>query len=349
MLLVSQPSKAEFVRLKEDQTQSCSLQLTEAKNIKHQCFITTDESSPLEFWKPRLSFHFGKISESDFISLKNIYSGWSRSQTAVSYDPNKSYQLIDFLPPLIQALNDHRFIPEEKILEQHEVDFFAELYPSQTEFKKYLYMNCWGLIYEVLRAAKQSSAKPMLFMGQGSLMLEQLRQNSELLLTLQEPIEFPIPGRLTKPGDIILVMHKSSAGYDYLDHIAIAIDDGIYFEKAGTGEHVPIRIIDETTLRKIWPPGVFYYELRRTHQNSIFPHPQEIFSLNSELIKEQLFRETQIPLNINKNISLTWDIESENLSAISWFYMLDISPLLRDQTRKARLTENFYQPLLIDE
>ncbi len=91
MLLVSQPTKAEFVRLREDQTQSCSLQLTEAKNIEHQCLITTDETSPLEFWKPRLSFHFGKISQSDFIYLKNIYSGWSITPTAVSYDRDKSY------------------------------------------------------------------------------------------------------------------------------------------------------------------------------------------------------------------------------------------------------------------
>ena len=346
--MVSQPSKAEFVRLREDQTQSCSLQLTEAKKIEHQCLITIDETSPLEFWKPRLSFHFGKISESDFISLKNIYSGWSRTQTAISYDPDKSYQLIDFLPPLIQALNAHRFIPEAKTIKQEDEDFVARLSTPETEFIKYLYMNCWGLVYEVLRAAKHSQAKPALFMAQGSLMLEQLRQNSELLLTLQEPVEFPIPGSLTRPGDIILVMHKSSAGYKYLDHIAIAIDDGIYFEKAGTGEHVPIRLIDEDTLRQIWPPGVFYYELRRLDQNAVLPHPREIFSLNAPQIKEQFFPGTTIPPNISKNTSLTWDIESKNSSSISWFYMIDLAPLLRDKTRKARLTDNLYQPLLID-
>ena len=248
----------------------------------------------------------------------------------------------------IQALNDHRFIPEVKTIKQQDENFVARLSTPETEFIKYLYMNCWGLVYEVLRAAKHSQAKPALFMAQGSLMLEQLRQNSELLLTLQEPVEFPIPGNLTRPGDIILVMHKSSAGYEYLDHIAIAIDDGIYFEKAGTGEDVPIRIIDEETLVKIWPPGVFRYELRRLHQNASLPHPKEIFSLNSSAIKEQFFPLAEIPLNMSEDTSITWDVESKNLSSISWFHMIDISPLLRDDAEKARLTDNLYQPILIE-
>ena len=347
-LLMPKNAKAEFVRLKEDQTKSCSIQLSEASNIEHQCLVTTDESSPLEFWKNRLSFDFGKISEQDFIFLKDTYSGWSNSQSAVSYDKNKSYQLIDFLPPLIQALNGHRFIPEETALKNEDWDFWEHLSDSPNDLKKYLYMNCWGLVYEVLRAAKHSQAEPTIFMAQASLMLAQLRNNSDILLSLQEPSEFPIPGALSKPGDIILVMHKSSAGYEYLDHIVIAIDDGIYFEKAGTGEDVPIRIIDEETLVKIWPPGVFYYELRRLHQNASLPHPKEVFSLNSSAIKEQFFPLAEIPLNMSEDTSITWDVESKNLSSISWFHMIDISPLSRDDTEKARLTDKLYQPLLMD-
>ncbi len=348
LLLIPKTSKAEFVRLKDDQTESCSFQLFEARNIKHQCLVTTDESSPLEFWKNRLSFDFGKISEENFIYLKNTYSGWSSSQTTVSYDKNKSYQLIDFLPPLIQALNGHRFIPEETTLKNEDENFLKLVSSSPDELKKYLYMNCWGLVYEVLRAAKHAQAEPTIFMAQASLMLTQLRNNSDMLLTLQEPSEFPIPRSLSEPGDMILVMHKSSAGYEYLDHIAIAIDDGIYFEKAGTGEDVPIRIIDEATLVKIWPPGVFYYELRRPHQDASLPHPQEIFSLKSPEIREQFVTLEKILLNISDETSVTWDVEIKSLSSISWFHMIDISPLSRDDTEKARLIDNLYQPILIE-
>ena len=340
-------SQAEFVLLKNDQTQSCFLQLFEARKIPHQCQVTKDESSPLEVWQNRLSFHFGQISEQDFIFLKNTYSGWSQSQTSINYEPNKSYQLVDFLPPLIQALNGHRFIPEETV-QAGQDGYFGELLSSpQTDLKKYLYMNCWGIVYEVLRAAVNSQAQPSLFMAQGSVMLEQIRNTSYKLLALQEPSEFPIPGILSKPGDVILIMHKSSAGYEYLDHTVIVIDDGVYFEKAGTGEDVPLRIIDRETLLRIWPPGVFRYELRRLHQNALLPHPQEIFSLNSSEIKSQLFPLVEIPLNLSRNTSITWDIESKSLSSISWFYMIDIS-LSRDNIGKARLTEKLYQPLLMD-
>ncbi len=348
-LLMPKTAKGEFVPLKDDRTQSCSLQLFAARKIPHQCQVTTDESSPLEVWKNRLSFHFGKISESDFIFLKNTYSGWSQSQSSVSYDPNKSYQLVDFLPPLIQALNGHRFIPEETKLKSQDWYFLKLVYSAQADLKKYLYLNCWGLVYEVLRAAKNSQAEASIFMAQSSIMLSQIRNNSELLLTKQEPSEFPIPGALTQPGDIILIMHKSLTGYEYLDHIAIAIDDGIYFEKAGTGADVPIRMIDEVTLLQIWPPGVFRYELRRLHQNALLPHPKDIFGLNSPFVKEQLFPLTEIPSNISQDTTMMWDIESKSLSSISWFYMIDLPPLSRDNTGKARLTEKLYQPLLKDK
>ncbi len=347
-LLMPQTSQAEFVLLKNDQTQSCSLQLFEARKIPHQCQVTNDESSPLEVWKNRLSFHFGQISEQDFIFLKNTYSGWSQSQTSVNYEPNKSYQLLDFLPPLIQALNGHRFIPEETVQASQNSYLGKLLSSSQKNLKKYLYINCWGLVYEVLRAAINSQAQPSIFLAQGSVMLEQIRNNSYKLLALQEPSEFPIPGILTKPGDIILITHKSSAGYEYLDHTVIVIDDGVYFEKAGTGEDVPIRIIDRETLLRIWPPGVFRYELRRLHQNASLPHPEEIFSLDSSEIKLQFFPLVEIPLNMRKNTSITWDIESKSLSSISWFYMIDIS-LSRDNAGKARLPEKLYQPFLIDK
>ena len=348
LLLIPQASKAEFVRLKNDRTTSCSLELQKALKIPHQCQIITDRSSPLEVWKNRISFNFGKISEQDFIFLKNTYSGWSRSQSYVVYDRNKSYQLIDFLPPLIQAFNGHRFIPEETVIKHQDKAFFELFSPNKSNLKKYLYMNCWGLVYEVLRAAKNSQAKPVIFMAQADLMLSQLRSYSKKILTVTEPSEFPLPGELTKPGDIIAILHTSSTGYEYLDHIAIVIDDGIYFEKAGVGEDVPIRIIDEKTLIKIWPPGVFRYELRRLDRNALLPHPKDIFGLNSSQIKEDFFRSAKIPLNISKDTTIMWDMENKILSSITWFYTLDISPLSIDKTGKTRLTEKLYQPLLID-
>ncbi|MGK7896534.1 MAG: hypothetical protein AB4372_23670, partial [Xenococcus sp. (in: cyanobacteria)] len=118
-------------------------------------------------------------------------------------------------------------------------------------------------------------------------------------------------------------------------------------EKAGTGEDVPIRIIDQETLLRIWQPGIFRYELRRLHQDALLPHPKEIFSLDSSEIKSQLFPGDEISLNTTKNTTITWDLESKSLSSISWFYLRDIS-LSRDSTGKGKLAQELYQPLLTD-
>ena len=221
LFLFPKPSSSEFVPLRKDETKSCKIALSEAKDISHQCQVIIDRNNPLEVWQEKLSFHFGTVSPQEFERLKNIYSGWSNSKTTVSYDKNKSYKLIDFLPPTIQALDSHRFIPESTEIK------------DKDKYIKSLYMNCWGLIYEILRAAKNPLAKPAIFMGQGSIMLDLLRENSHSLVTLKEPEDFPISNNTNQPGDIILIMHKSFTGYEYLDHIAIAIDDGVYFEKAG--------------------------------------------------------------------------------------------------------------------
>lgn len=336
---------AEFVRLKDDEVKLCSFKLAEARNIPYKCKVIRDRTLPLEIWQNRLSFEFGKIIQEDFIFLKKTYGGWSRSKSNVIYDPNKSYQLLDFLPPLIQALNGHRFIPEARELNKKEKNFFKLAF-QQSNLKKYLYMNCWGLVYEVLRGAKNNQAQPVMFMGQSSILLSEIRDNSHSLGTWLEPNHLPILGSLTKPGDIILILHTSRTGYEYLDHIAIMIDDGIYFEKAGVGENVPIRLIDEETLQKIWPIGVFRYELRRLYYHALLPEPKAIFNLNSLPIKELFFPKIEIPFNISSKSSIMWDIEDKSLGSIALFESQTLPPLLIGNNSKAQLRKELYRPIL---
>lgn len=326
LAFLPQPALSEFVSIQKHKTRSCKIKLSAVINIPHTCTEIIDQDNPLEVWQNQLSFDFGRISRPEFNQLQKIYSGWSRSESSVYYDQNKSYKLIDFLPPIIQALNSHRFIPE-------------------SANGKQLYMNCWGLIYEILRAAKDPEAKPAIFMAQGSMMLDLLRDQSNPVITLLEPEDFPISKNITQPGDILLAMHKSSTGKEYLDHIAIAIDDGVYFEKAGTGADVPIRIIDEVTLRKIWQPGVFNYELRRLKPDAVFPHPQDIFSLNSSEIKRK-FPLTSAVLNNSKNITVMWEEEQQETTTSSWFHLIDRLPLNIDMTGMARLKPESYSLFL---
>lgn len=288
----------------------------------------------MEVWQDRLVFDFGKLSLFEFQQLKYAYGGAYQSKSLVTYNRDRSYQLIDFLPPIIQVLNNHRFIPESTVVK----------FPAKT-LSKQLYMNCWGVVYEILRAAQDPLAKPALFMGQGSIMLNLLRDNSQQLLSFNEP-EFSIPDTITQPWDVILVMHTSSTGYQYLDHIAIAIDDGIYFEKAGTGADVPIRIIDEATLRQIWQPGVFNYEIRRLKPEAIFPHPQTVFGLNAPEIQQEFTAFKQLPANIGNDTSIMWSEEEKVMSTSSFFHLIPIASTFLDFQGREKLSLKLYQPLL---
>lgn len=356
LFLIPKTSKAEFVKLREDQIQPCKIKLSQAKKIPHQCQIITDKSSPLAVWQNRLDFNFGQISPADFDYLKKTYSQWSNSETAVVYSPNQSYQLSDFLPPLIQALNGHRFIPEATKFNQEDIALYQLLLSQDKQSssceqiscypKKSLYMNCWGVVYEILRLAQNAHAKPTIFMAQSSIMLNHLRDNSRQLMTWQKPADFLIANQFTRTGDIILISHQSQAGYEYLDHIAIAIDEGIYFEKAGIGEDVPIRIIDEATLQQTWHPEVFRYELRRLNDNAILPHPQEIFTLNSPKIKTEIFPSTEKLSDNAQQTTVSWEIESQTLSSTAWFHLVEIYPLHKDDHSKAQLNQQLYQPIL---
>ena len=316
---------AEFAKLREDKVDRCDHELASIKDISYQCQVISDRSNSLEIWQNRLSFQFGQISRSQFNRLKNIYSGGRKTKSAVAYNSQTSYQLTDFLPPTIQALNHHRFIPE-----------------VAGDENKQLYMNCWGLIYEVLREAIDVRSQPVIFMGQGSLMLDLLRDNSYNLATLSEP-EDKLAKSLVKPGDIILVLHKSSSGHEYLDHVAMAIDEGIYFEKAGTGAEVPIRITDETTIRQIWQPGVFSYEVRRLRENAVLPHPQAIFSLNSTTVRQE-FKQLDITSDPN-NTTIMWSEEEKDLATSSLFHLVNPLLLSIGDRGRAELPAYLYQPI----
>ncbi len=356
-LVIPKVARAEFVPLRSDRTETCELKLTEVTEIPHQCLVIKDLSKPLEVWQSRLAFDFGQLSQTDFKKLQTIYGGWNHQKSRVTYHPQQSYQLIDFLPPLVQALNSHHFIPEVnelKLDQQQNYHSFGDAKKSAgkpLEIKPSLYLNCWGITYEIWRAATQPNSKPTLFMAQSSLMLEQIQLNSIKIFSLEQSGQSVIPGLITQPGDLVLIWHRSKSGNIYLDHTAIAVADGVYFEKAGTGADVPIRLIDQATLLKIWSPGVFNYEIRRLKKTGQLPEPRKVFNIEAPKIKSKFAELKNASPEINQNLSIAWDLESKdwnlkNLQTISWFHFIDLESLTIDNRGRAKLSEQVYQPLL---
>jgi hypothetical protein len=95
-------------------------------------------------------------------------------------------------------------------------------------------------------------------------------------------------GRCTEPGDYLLVYHTNAnepvgTRLRYLDHVALFIDDDVYFERAGAGDHVPFRLIDWRTLSTVWTPLVFSYEVRRPINYVPFSSTADAFGLHNHV------------------------------------------------------------------
>jgi hypothetical protein len=123
-------------------------------------------------------------------------------------------------------------------------------------------------VYEILRLRHRPAREsPVIFMTEALPMLKLFRRISE-----------PVP-RLVQPGDVLLIFHRHD-DREYLDHTAIAVDQQVVFEKAGTGDTVPYRLIDLGTIRQIWNPQVFTYEWRRPMPSQPLQHPVAQFQIH---------------------------------------------------------------------
>lgn len=305
--LAAPPAYAEFVALRTDRTSDCSHRLprAEALGVRAQCSWLMDDSAPLPAWAGRLDFSFGELTESQFRGLRRAYGGWTAASAAEpTYESQRSYGLVDFLPPVVQAVNGHRYQPEIGTMPDFLTAAARLGLPVTPEQEISLYWNCWGVTYEALRGNERSLT---VVQASSELMLETLRNASTLMRSVSEPTEFPLSSFAggVRPGDVVLILHKSG-NYDYLDHTVVVLDDGIYFEKAGSGADVPIRITDEQTLASIWTPGVFRYELRRLRSETQLAPPLEVFSARSHGVLARFPRFAELPWSSLDRLTVDW-------------------------------------------
>jgi hypothetical protein len=293
------PALAAFQKTPASRIESCTLRLSHAPEIPHQCLKYVDKSVQLFFWQTSLGFQFGRLSRTQWQILSQHYSSWHHHRTP--YNSLRNYDLLDFLPPVIQALDRHRFISETRSL--------------SPVSDRQLVTNCWGTTYEILRLSQRSTLEsPVLFVTKAQPMLNLLRR-------ISTPITTTI-----QPGDVLLVSHRHG-NQEYLDHTAIAIDQQIVFEKAGTGDTVPYRLIDLGTIRQIWNPQVFSYEWRRPIRGQELPHPLQEFWVSNPV--------QQIPFPY----SMTYPIKG---GRTIYFPLLTL-PSLQQQGLQFRLPPEAYQ------
>lgn len=256
------PSRAEFQQIATEDIRPCHIRLTRIPTIPYQCWEFSDPDATLPVWKQSLGFEFGKLSRAQWEQIAIAYAGWRdetitarNSTTLPPYDPDHHYWLMDFMPPIMQATNRHRFRQEKHPVLRP---------PNPTPVDATVLANCWGTLYEILRLKNTSFETPTyLMMIDAQTMLRTLKATST-------PTQDP------QPGDFLLISHDHMGQQQkqtYLDHAALFIDNNLVFEKAGAGDTVPYRLIGLSTLQRIWRRDIYSYQIRRPVDNLILPHP----------------------------------------------------------------------------
>jgi hypothetical protein len=270
LVLDGVPASAAFRKIPASRTEDCAVQLSRVERIPYRCVRWIDETAKLSFWQSSLGFQFGRLSRSQWQTLTRTYAAsWHNAKLLAPYNPQQDYALLDFMPPTLQALDRHRFYAQEQTMAGRSMG--AQSLP----LKMQLVTNCWGTVYEVLRLAHQPSAEsPVLFTTAAQPMLETLR-------TISAPADDE------QPGDIVLLSHRHG-NREYLDHVVLVIDRGLFFEKAGTGDEVPYRFVAAETLRQIWNPAIFRYEVRRPFAHAALLPPSDRFSLGQQTVASRL-------------------------------------------------------------
>lgn len=255
---------------------SIRLEKAEKLGIPYQSFILKDPHNFEVF--QFIQFRFGKLNRVQFDALKAAYAG---DRSAVPYDADREYELIDFLLPKMQALIHTRF-------------------PSMQRKKDWVSSNCWGTAYDLLRYTRDisvfyvddSEIRPQFESPDHSTLIAEverdIRNDAPAILDAQDKLQF---------GDLALLYF----GWG-LAHAAIYVDKGIYFEMTGSKPHWPYRLT-----RNLFDPNlrfnktiqaVDFYRFNSPGKE-LLPHPADVFFEHTSKDTRR-FSFAEVPLQLIK-------------------------------------------------
>lgn len=290
--------ETDFSRPSVIATELTPLKLARSQDIPHRILRKTVITGKYFFDSHFYDVEFPSLSESEFRRLQKIYGGWSKTRNQETYQSDKVWNLSQFLPPAMASKLGNVFQGEETL------EMLPHIFGSKADGQRIptpvqLISNCWGTAYEVMRAAQTPSEELILFYAPQRLAKAVFfdPQWSEEIRPISKTVS-PDPSVRSAglmPGDVLLI------GDAWLQHVAIFVDDDLYFEKSGTGNTALYRLNTLETILATWPPDLHGYSWRRFHSRPL-PQPSELFNLR-----------TSLPSNID--LSLFTEAEQRGLTA----------------------------------
>lgn len=173
-----------------------------------------------------LQVKLGRLSLEQFKALMKRYGNYSK----VSYHPERFYELVDFLPPVMQGLVNKTFhgsyIPVSS--RNQEISFIFKNGVS-------IVSNCFNTTFEIIRTLqnKKLEFRHRFFIPD--------RWSSTDVIQDNKFGQYVAPTQV-RPFDVLYYIAKPDAGIVTLQHTAIYLSDDLVFEKTDSSENDPYRI-----------------------------------------------------------------------------------------------------------
>jgi hypothetical protein len=220
------------------------------------------------------------LTQRQFRNLQRLY-GNCGGRSLSSYKPNTSYEILDFLSPMVQATWGHRFRNEDEL---GPAPLFHQCYgflldvlmqkkvlEQQRRRQRRRWYRPWAWFRRPLPTAMAAAANlyPTLSTPDSRAVYQALLETTSLVsndFSSSNKNNYAQPDGI-QPGDLILIYHDNSNKFEsykvWLDHLVMYVDGGLLLEKSGSGEGTTFRLVDYETFDQSWGIGVFRLQVRR--------------------------------------------------------------------------------------
>ncbi|MBS1970220.1 MAG: hypothetical protein JSU04_07920 [Bdellovibrionales bacterium] len=201
--------------------------------------VTTPQLQKLSYNEDKyaLQINIGHVTAEQFAKLKSLYGNFSQ----VPYDSNKAYDLVDFLPPAIQATVNKTFTPKNYdtsalvSMDFTDDEMTGELWGLQKGGVSFI-TNCWGTTIEVLKSLHSrpaNEANTYILSWPGRWDTGELFMDTKYNSTARE--------NALRFGDALTVWSKETGALS-IQHTALILGKNLVFEKTDTSEDDPYRL-----------------------------------------------------------------------------------------------------------
>lgn len=335
--------------------------------IRYQAYRLTRMQIPI------LDFVFPALDEKQFAAVKALYG----NHTLTNAKPGRhDYNLTDFMPPVIQAVNGHTFeygtaeVPEFN--EGRNGPFGSPDAPIDAYVVASI--NCWGTTYNILRSRSFASPPPapvpftLFYTGRFQAHDFFSRLGDKIAgIPVAKGSKAVIPANIpADTGDLIFVITESQLYKDYeadrdgnmisgtpsskmitMEHAAVYIDRNLVFEKSNGGTDDPFRFMAlDQAVKNYSDYKPTTLELRR--YTGELPDARETFGGTSYAADERYQRPIpgylQPSFTMSKEILYPHDGEYYN----SYNFAADVNLELDQNTGRFVLAPQAYQSQTFD-